>query len=445
MIPLIDYGAIADLRKRMEASQAPQGQPELQPMPQAPIRAPLLAPAPPNQMLPVAEPRNIAAAPPRHGLLYAQNPPEYDGMFSDAELNSARPGKVQSLLGRLIGESPQNIMRSNLDVMTRRKLIAQGYADKEQARQDAETEREGLAAVRAEMPPPPDGSDYAATLSWNRQFIAKLMGRGLIKQAWQMSQYLDTTPPKETNPTQSRERAAFMSQGNVVQGSFDRTSGMYYDSQNNPRNDAVPVDKNEELTPYQRESLNLQARRIALQERNASKGGSGAVMRPPTEAQEKSFIFYNLMERSAPEIDRLMATGKIRPDMVTLALRSGVLDFATNRLLNDEEQQLIRAARDLTAGVLRKESGAAIKNDEILNTFQRLIPLSGEGAGTAEAKRKARANYLDAMRRSATPAINYYKAMDGGGVMTQNPDNPEQASPIVAPQSKPSGKPFGRY
>jgi len=265
--------------------------------------------------------------------------------------------------------------------------------------------------------------------------------------AAQLAELVNAVAPEQPKaPTQSREKAAFMSQGKVVQGSFSREDGRYYDASGNPRDDAVPIDKGEaDLTPYQRASLELQARRIGISERNAARSGSGTVMRPPTEAQEKSFIFYNLMNQSAPEIDRLMATGKVRPDMVTLALRSGVFDFATNRLLNDEEQQLLRAGRDFTAGVFRKESGATVKNDEILNTFQRYFTLSGERDAVSGAKKRARDSYLATMRRSALPAINYYRVMEGGGVMTQNPDNPEQASLMVVPQPRPSGKPFGDY
>jgi hypothetical protein len=51
MIPLLDYSAIADLRRQM------QGAPDIQPMPQAPIRAPMQEAPPPHQMLPVAEPQ----------------------------------------------------------------------------------------------------------------------------------------------------------------------------------------------------------------------------------------------------------------------------------------------------------------------------------------------------------------------------------------------------
>lgn len=136
--------------------------------------------------------------------------------------------------------------------------------------------------------------------------------------------------------------------------------------------------------------------------------GAGGAIRPPTEAQEKSHLFFNLMKNAQPEIDAALATNKVRPDMISLQLRSGPVDFLTNRLLNAEEQQLLRAARDFTAGVLRKESGAAVTNTELLEALNRYIPLSGDLPELSEAKRKARDEYMGVMEQSASPASRYY-------------------------------------
>jgi hypothetical protein len=351
-------------------------------------------------------------------------PAEYAGMFSREELAQATPGRVQSLLGRLIGESPQNIMRMNLDEAAQRKAGVLDYQSKKRTADDAEKERKGLAEVQAAMPPAPDPSDYAATLAWNRGFISRLMSKGLIKQAYQMSQYLDTEPPKQTS-------ASPVSNLSWIP---DTTAPGGYRQLGSPQKPST------EMTPYQRESIRLQEMRLRLSRQGAS--GGVKAPRPPTEAQEKSHIFYNLMATSAPEIDALVAGGNVRPDMITLALRSGPFDFAANRMLNDDEQKLLRAARDFTAGVLRKESGAAIKNDEILNTFQRYITLSGEGDAVAGAKKSARANYMKTMERSALPALNYYRAMEGA-VPMEDPDHPEATGTMV-PVPK-TGKPHTRY
>lgn len=144
----------------------------------------------------------------------------------------------------------------------------------------------------------------------------------------------------------------------------------------------------------------------------------------PSEGQEKAFVFYNLMKTAAPQLDAALKTGKVRPDMITLALRAGPLDFAVNRALNAEEQQYLRAARDFTAGVLRKESGQAVKNDEILNTMQRMIDLGGEKPETAALKKQARDQYMQTMEQGATPANLYYSAVKQNGLptMTQGED-----------------------
>lgn len=136
-----------------------------------------------------------------------------------------------------------------------------------------------------------------------------------------------------------------------------------------------------------------------------------------TEPQEKSYLFYNLMKHSEPEITATLASRNVRPAAITAYLNSGPVDALAYAALNNDEQKLIRGMRDFSAGVLRKESGAAITHDELKDTFARFFPAFGEQAGpgsVSEAKAAARQNYLHTMEQEAGPAIDYYGRRSSG-------------------------------
>lgn len=136
----------------------------------------------------------------------------------------------------------------------------------------------------------------------------------------------------------------------------------------------------------------------------------------PTEAQEKSYLFYNLMQNSEPEIVRVHASGKVRPAAIQTYLQAADLPVVgraakplINQQLNADEQILIKSAKDFTAGVLRKESGAAVTTDEMLEVMDRYFPgLFGDKPELADVKARSRQEYLDMMRDAASPAIEYY-------------------------------------
>jgi hypothetical protein len=144
-----------------------------------------------------------------------------------------------------------------------------------------------------------------------------------------------------------------------------------------------------------------------------------------TDPQEKSFLFYNLMKNAEPEITASLQSGTIRPSAVTAFLTAGQLGDvpligkavgavakpAANANLNEEEQKLIRAGKDFTAGVLRKESGAAVTASELAETMERYFPgMFGDKPGLTTAKNLARQQYMKTMEQEATPAIRYYGA-----------------------------------
>lgn len=133
----------------------------------------------------------------------------------------------------------------------------------------------------------------------------------------------------------------------------------------------------------------------------------GAAGQRPTEAQEKSFFYYDLMENANKELNVLSQNERIRPWAITTYLNTPGAQFG-RFALNDEEKQFIRAAQDFAAGVYRKESGAAVNKSELAATLERYIEMGGEEQGSRKAKVDARNRITKTMGIAATPALNYY-------------------------------------
>jgi hypothetical protein len=142
-----------------------------------------------------------------------------------------------------------------------------------------------------------------------------------------------------------------------------------------------------------------------------------------TEPQEKSYLFYNLMKNSEPTITEMQSKKTIRPAAISTYLSAeaagnipvigGVVGSlakpAANENLNADEQRLIRAGKDFTAGVLRKESGAAVTPKELVETMERYFPgMFGDKPALTADKTTARNQYMETMRQEASPAIEYF-------------------------------------
>lgn len=127
-------------------------------------------------------------------------------------------------------------------------------------------------------------------------------------------------------------------------------------------------------------------------------------VRPPTEAQEKSALFLGLMENALPTLTEMAP--RIRPQMMSL-IRKDPTKLLTIELTPDE-RRFWRAAREFTAAVLRKESGAAIQPFEIVDTIDRYIDAGFDDPATRADKAAARENYHRLLKRSARPALEYY-------------------------------------
>lgn len=147
------------------------------------------------------------------------------------------------------------------------------------------------------------------------------------------------------------------------------------------------------------------ARMMARQLAAASLANQRQATKAPTAEQEKNFVYYGLMKDAGSQMDALLANKKIDPDKVSGYLTSRIF----KPTLNAEEQQFIRSAKDFAAGVLRKESGAAVTPDELRQVFDRYIDAGLDAPETRAAKRDARNAYIQRMGQISQGASDYYQ------------------------------------
>lgn len=152
-------------------------------------------------------------------------------------------------------------------------------------------------------------------------------------------------------------------------------------------------------------------RAAAIVRRTMGMDRAEAAPRPvarPTESQEKSYLYVGMMEQALPTINQL--ADRVRGDRISFALSPVVPGAIGNRSLNADEQQLINAARVFATGILRKESGAAITDAEVRDTFEKYIPLSGDSPQVKAQKLANRTAAFRLLNDLAVPAKTYYDA-----------------------------------
>jgi len=163
-------------------------------------------------------------------------------------------------------------------------------------------------------------------------------------------------------------------------------------------------------------------------------GGSAAPARAPqrpTGAQEQSYLYANLLKDG----NEVMAQfGKaVRPEVIGAYVNKKWFKPA----LTPEEQQYMQGARSFAAGVLRKESGAAIKEDELRDVMARYIDMPFDAPATRELKRKARERYQGSLERLATPARAYYGEDEPStGTSRSRETQPSTGTPTTTPKGQ---------
>lgn len=198
------------------------------------------------------------------------------------------------------------------------------------------------------------------------------------------------------------------------------------------------------LSPQGIEAAAARARELTRVEQEM--GGSTSAR--PTESQEKSYMYAQMMRESGPTIDRLALT--VNKDAISAAL-SPIIETGerftgpgslSNRVpgMGDNEQQLLNAARMFAAGVLRKESGAAITPAELRDTFARFIPLGGDSEALVQQKLANRRAVETIMGDLSLPASEYYKRIKRFYPNSEPPPQPGAGGP-PAPPMPPAGAP----
>ena len=130
-------------------------------------------------------------------------------------------------------------------------------------------------------------------------------------------------------------------------------------------------------------------------------GGKTGSKKRPKEFELKSAGFANSIEEGEKALDALAAEG-FDPSQYKEAIQSKGF-FGVNTIRNEKVRRFVRATKGALNAILRRESGAAIKDDEYAYLLDVYIPLLGDGSQILQEKRDARLGQLAVARTSAGP------------------------------------------
>jgi hypothetical protein len=112
-----------------------------------------------------------------------------------------------------------------------------------------------------------------------------------------------------------------------------------------------------------------------------------------SESQSRANMFGNAMT----EGHRILQEIQI-PNNATLVAWRNAPETLVNMALNQNDQQYFNALRQFAAGVLRKETGAAFSNSELMDVQSRFFPMPGDGLVAQRQKARARQQAIESMR-----------------------------------------------
>jgi len=153
----------------------------------------------------------------------------------------------------------------------------------------------------------------------------------------------------------------------------------------------------------------------------------------PTEAQEKSFLFAQRMAAANPIIEQYGPKARLDRISAALAADNAVTRAIANRMLNDEEQQLVVAIRQFAEPILRKNTGAAFNKEEIGWVESQVIPVSGDSEATQKYKSASRMRELETFNNIALPASRYYSQFGAASGAVQPAGRPTAATTTRRP------------
>lgn len=113
-----------------------------------------------------------------------------------------------------------------------------------------------------------------------------------------------------------------------------------------------------------------------------------------TEGQSKDLGFWNRMDGVSADLDRFEGT------LTDAGQRAkGAVPFVGNALVSEDYQRARRAAEEWVAGILRKDTGAAVTAEEMKRYDQIYIPQAWDDPKTVEDKRSARKRAMEGLKK----------------------------------------------
>jgi len=136
----------------------------------------------------------------------------------------------------------------------------------------------------------------------------------------------------------------------------------------------------------------------------ASQAYGKAIIKPPTEAQNREAVYAKRVTESNPIIDSLESTIS-NMNAVSFASQKSLENTAVgNTFVSDEIKQLRQAERNFATSVLRRESGASISPTEFATLEKQYFPRPGDDAKTLAQKKQARETVQKELIKSSGPA-----------------------------------------
>jgi hypothetical protein len=112
-----------------------------------------------------------------------------------------------------------------------------------------------------------------------------------------------------------------------------------------------------------------------------------------TESQSRSNMFGNAMSEGHRILQEIQIPGN-----ATLVAWRNAPETLVNMALSQNDQQYFNALRQFAAGVLRKETGAAFSNSELMDVQSRFFPMPGDSLINRQQKARARQQAIESMR-----------------------------------------------
>lgn len=151
--------------------------------------------------------------------------------------------------------------------------------------------------------------------------------------------------------------------------------------------------------------------------------------KPPTGAQQRTFGFFNRAKQASEELEKLEDTVSKMGAVAQTRMAVGAnTPWIGNFLQSQTGQAYTAAQRAFTEARLRKDSGAAIPEQEFTNDRRTYFTQPGDSAATIAQKKRARAAILASLAFESGPAVaqfygdeaeglldTYKRDMNGGG------------------------------